>query len=464
MILKKRIPEEFYKLFRTGNRDAYMLFLVRLYEENNEAWGLTEEEGRLVIGEIMGRTQMVWEEDMAEQESVLPGISSGAILERLIRWGWVKRDFDDRLNRNVLSFPEYSRLYIELFQKLQKEEDGRERESMLSIYSALFTYHSDREKNHDMLKSALSASRNLNLLLSNMQDGMRRYFDELSGQKSFIGIQEVLVDEINNNDSQKYAILTTTDSFYRYKESVKELIGQILNENDIQQDRLRQEEKRNEDNAQKVLRIGRALSFCEETKDFVYQIEREFDQIERRYNKLIEQKAVFARRALARIHYILQEGGGEEDKLLQLVNLLGQDDRKEEICRELRERMQFTARFRNLSADSLYSRREGTERTFVPVVPHAQREAAEEITDFIPAPLYTRKQLQDFKKKNMQDGVFVAGEQTVQSAEDLEKLLFLWQEATNHSDGKEIVTLGEELKTAEGFSFSALRILEEEDV
>ena len=69
-------------------------------------------------------------------------------------------------------------------------------------------------------------------LLSKMQYGMCSYFDVLSSQKHFIGIQLVLVEEINNSDSKKYAILTTTDSFYRYKEAVKELISEILNEND----------------------------------------------------------------------------------------------------------------------------------------------------------------------------------------------------------------------------------------
>ena len=46
MILKKRIPKDFYKLFRTRNRDAYMQFLVAIYEENNEVYaslGLTME-------------------------------------------------------------------------------------------------------------------------------------------------------------------------------------------------------------------------------------------------------------------------------------------------------------------------------------------------------------------------------------------------------------------------------------
>lgn len=66
-----------------------------------------------------------------------------------------------------------------------------------------------------------------------MQNGMRAYFDVLSASRNFIQIQQVLVEEINNSDSQRYAILTTTDSFYRYKESVKELISQILSQHDL---------------------------------------------------------------------------------------------------------------------------------------------------------------------------------------------------------------------------------------
>ncbi len=446
-----------------------MLFLVSLYEENSESWGLTEEEGRMVIAEVIGQTQMVWEEEMAEQEEgaqqdkLLPGVATTGILERLIRWGWLKSDFDDRLNRNVLSFPEYSRLYIELFQKLYREEDGRERESMLSVYSALFTYHSDREKNHDILRAALAASRSLSMLLSNMQDGMRRYFDELSAQKSFIGIQEVLVEELNNNDSKKYAILTTKDSFYRYKESVKELIGQILNDNDLRMEKFRREQikegQMEPGELQGSSRIRRALEFCQETRELVYLIEREFDLIERRYNKLIEQKSIFAKRALARIHYILQEGTDGEDGLLKLIQRIGQED-GEAVCEALGNRLQFSARYRNISGQSLYKRREDTQRAFVPVLLQEMPGEDSSITDFVPKPLYTEKQLQEFKQQNMQDGVFVAGEDTVQSAEDLEKLLLLWQEATNHSDSKEIVTLGKEYRTKEGFSFTELRIAE----
>ena len=203
MILNKRIPPDFYKLFHTKNREAYMQFLAAIYEENNEVYaslGLTVEECRAIIENTLMKLNIVWEIEEAEEKAEeaendnlqFPVDSPSGILNRLIRWGWLKSDYDEKLNTNIISFPVYSQIYTELFQKLYKEEDSRERESILSIYSALFTYASDSEKNNDILKSALQTSRGLGQLLSNMQDGMRAYFDELSGRKDFLGIQEVL--------------------------------------------------------------------------------------------------------------------------------------------------------------------------------------------------------------------------------------------------------------------------------
>lgn len=226
MLLKKRIPKDFYKLFRTRNMEAYMMFLTAIYDENNTIYtavGLTIEEGQAIIGETISRLSIEWVEDWEDTQGLSENSvfetrgTPTAILNTLITWGWIRSDYDERLNTYILSFPEYSQLYVELFKKLQSEDDSRERESILSVYSALFTYQSDKEKNNEILKSALHTSKNLELLLSNMQNGMRTYFDELSRSRNFIEIQQVLVNEINNSDSEKYAILTTTDSFYRYK-------------------------------------------------------------------------------------------------------------------------------------------------------------------------------------------------------------------------------------------------------
>ncbi|MDD6615883.1 MAG: DUF5716 family protein [Lachnospiraceae bacterium] len=512
MILKKRIPKDFYRLFRTRNMDAYMEFLVAIYEENNEVYaalGLTREECMAIIRETMAKNGTVWQEDAGEESSgenqpgfkdslsgEENGVSSSMLLGRLIDWGWLNSDYDEKMNSYVISFPEYSQLYVELFRKLQSEDDSRERESILSIYSALYTFHADPDRNNGILQNALHTSRRLGQLLSNMQDGMRGYFDKLSGRKNFIGIQEVLVEEINNSDSRKYAILTTTDSFYRYKEAVKELISQILQENDQRRQALEDQmsemeaegkQEAGETSAEKEMvlseaergvknedmtgdrvsvsreyrRCSRAIEICGETASLICSIEREFDQIERKYNKLIEQKTIFAKRALARVRYILQEGTNENDDLIRLLNLLDKHPRREEILEELRSRIGFGASYEILTDGSFYQKREKSDRTFRPVVSAEQMERhAEQMTDFIPKPLYTKKQLREFREKNTHNGRFTAAQETVRSVEDLEKLMFLWQEETEIRVKKDRIIPGEEIETGQGFRFSGFSIEE----
>lgn len=465
MILKNKIPNEFYKLFGTRNRDAYMQCLAAIYAENNEVYaslGLTQEECRAIIEDTITKARIVWEleeepEEGEEPETMFLSDSPSGILNRFIRWGWLKSDFDEKLNTYVISFPEYSQLFAELFEKLQREDDSIERESILSIYSALFTYHSDSEKNNDILKAALRTSKSLGQLLSNMQDGMRAYFDELSGKKNFIGIQQVLVEEINNSDSKKYAILTTTDSFYRYKEAVKELISRILNENDLKREELVRAGIGLEEGSVAQKRNQYSMEYCEDASRLVYQVEREFDLIERKYNKLIEQKTIFARRALARIHYILQEGAGDDDSMMRLIRLLDSGGKKEELLEELRQRIKFTAPFKTVTDNSFSGRRDRSEGEFMPFV-IGEEKAEQEMTDFVPKPLYTKKQLQSFKNENMRNGMFVTTGTTVRSVEDLEKLMFLWQEETGSRMKEDTVSIEGEMKGNEGLSYSKLVI------
>ena len=71
MILKKKIPNDFYKLFRTKNREAYMQFVTAIYEENNEVYaslGLTQEECALIIENTRnqrscGRKRTIWRKE-----------------------------------------------------------------------------------------------------------------------------------------------------------------------------------------------------------------------------------------------------------------------------------------------------------------------------------------------------------------------------------------------------------------
>ncbi len=450
MNLSEQIPKDFYKIFASKYVDYYQIFLAALYEESGRSYsllGLTERECRMIIHERAAAALPDGREEQYEEEGELFTRSNMAavFLNNLERWGWLRRDYDEALDSYVVSFPEYSQLFAELFQKLRSEDGGKERESVLAVYSHLYTYSKDPEKNNQILKSALSASKALLQMLANMQEGMRGYFDELSRQKSFLGIQEVLVQEINNSDSRKYAILTTTDSFYRYKEAVKELIGKNLEELELRRQEL-------------WLRHSEyAVAACEEASGILCQIERQFDAIERRYNRLIEQKTVFASRAAARIRYIMQENEAKQDRTAAFARLLDSSGKQEEILGRLAGMLRFTERYRAVGEESFHHRVNIGKEEFSPESVREEEEPME-LDEFVMPPLYTQKEIQDFRKENEINGSFTVSADTVRSIEDLEKLFFVWQEATSSFAGEEEILVGDEMESTDGYRFSKLTI------
>lgn len=468
MKLVDRIPKDLYKVFGSKYMEFYMQFLVALYEESSQSFsllGLTERECQMIMNERLAKMTMDWSEERFDEEGELLTRANMASvsLKHFEDWGWLRRDYDETLNSYVVSFPEYSQLFVELFQKLYSENDSKERESVLTVYSHLYTYSSDKEKNNDILKSALHTSRSLLQMLANMQEGMRGYFDELSKQRSFRGIQEVLIKEINNSDSKKYAILTTTDSFYRYKEAVKELIEENLGKNEERKFSYEMELLDAEENTPKHFRICRMIEVCEDAMDMLYKISREFDAIERRYNKLIEQKTVFASRAAARIRYIMMEGAMEEDQTVALINLINESEKSEEILEKLSEKIGFSEPYKIFSEKSLYQRRENQKTKFTPQAVQAEAGAEDGMNEFVLQPLYTQKEIRSFREANEQNGRFTVTKDTVKSVEDLEKLFMVWQNATESADSKEQIEIAQDLENETGFRFSKLTIEGETD-
>ena len=118
-----RIPKEFYKLFASKYMNYYVHFLVALYEESSNSYsvlGLTEEEGRTIINEQLAKTTIDWSEERLDEEGSLLTRTNmaGVCLNYFEDWGWLQKEYDEKLNSYVISFPDYSQLFVELFQKL----------------------------------------------------------------------------------------------------------------------------------------------------------------------------------------------------------------------------------------------------------------------------------------------------------------------------------------------------------
>jgi hypothetical protein len=162
---------------------------------------------------------------------------------------------------------------------------------------------------------------------------------------------------------------------------------------------------------------------------------------------------------LARIRYIFQEGIHDEDNILKLLKLMDNSENSDEILEKMSGKIKLSNSFKIFDDNSLYKRRENVDGEFTQVI--ATSDADNEpvqITEFVPKPLYTKRELNTFKAKNMQNGVFKTTPNTVSDITDLEKLMFLWQETTESQSGEDNISLGTEFKNTEGLTFTELTI------
>ena len=155
----------------------------------------------------------------------------------------------------------------------------------------------------------------------------------------------------------------------------------------------------------------------------------------------------------------MREGSAEEDQTLQLVNLLNQSSRKEEILKELASSMGVTSPYRVITEKSFYTPRNMEKEAFQPVsVSTGANADSGEMEDFILQPLYTKEEIRSFRKEYEKNGVFSVTKDVIHSVEDLEKLFFIWQEATERQDDAQRIAIGDEIRGEGGLTFSGLTI------
>ena len=119
----------------------------------------------------------------------------------------------------------------------------------------------------------------------------------------------------------------------------------------------------------------------------------------------------------------------------------------------------MTERYREVTDKSMYRQKNTDKEKFTPATVKEIPVEDEGLEEFILKPLYTQKEIRDFRRKNEKAGEFIVTENTVQSIEDLEKLFFVWQEVTERAESDADVAIEEEVET-KGFKFSKLRIKE----
>lgn len=423
MQLRNEIPDTFWSLFRSVNRDIYIEALLCINEEyqyNN--YFLTREVCIQVLGDMNARKRfkLQWEEN--ETEFDMLETPSSRILNWLLKTGWLKRIEDYQTLVTNIVIPDYSAVFIEAFERLSSEDMQDTEIYIQNVYATLFSFKNDSRANLGMLRTALVNTKRLNKALQDMLHNMDKFFARLLEQNNYEDLlREHLDGYVEEIVQKKYHILKTSDNFYIYKMDIKKCLRDM-----------REDEEWIEEIRTRAAQMGDTK---DDVLDLLDQIERGFDDIEHRIANMDKEHAKYVRATVTRLNYLLSGETDTKGLVVQLLNRMSQTEDAQEqdaMIREIGERMNLSL-LEILSEKSLYKRRR-PRTDFISKMAPDQALPDLDKDDVLKLNRiqmrYSRSQIEEFIESYMDGEVMDASKISLMDEETFEKLILAYDYST----------------------------------
>lgn len=480
MQLRFEIPDTFWSLFRSVNRETYIEALLYINEEYQYSnYFLTREVCIQVLSDMYVKKQIELKREENETEFDMLETPSSRILNWLLRTGWLKRIEDYNTLATNIVIPDYSAVFIDAFERLSSEEMEETQVYIQNVYATLFSFKNNPRTDLNMLRTALINTRRLNKALQDMLHNMDKFFARLLEQKSYGELlKEHLEGYVEEIVRKKYHILKTSDNFYIYKMDIKKCIREM---------------REDEEWIENVRARSRAMGDTkEDVLDLLDLIERGFDDIEHRISNMDKEHTKYVRATVTRLNYLLSGETDTKGLVIQLLNQMsaaadrehsvsvngtfsagvtisgagisGAEKRLwsyEEMLQKTGEKMNLSL-LEMVSEKSLYKRRKG-KKDFI-----SQMAADEENEDLNREDVlklnriqmrYSRKQIEDFIEFHMKDEVMDAGQIAVTDEEAFEKLILAYDYSTRKNSKYMILDEEPEIVENGKYRYPALKFV-----
>ena len=416
MQLRLEIPDSFWSLFRSVNREIYidaLLCISQEYEYSN--YFLTREVCLQVLSDMNARRKIRLEREESESDFDMLETPASRILNWLVKTGWLKRIEDFSSMTTNIVIPDYAAVMIGAFERLTSEDMEETEIYIQNVYATLYSFRNDPRVNLNMLRTALVNTRRLNKALQDMLHNMDKFFERLLDKENYSDLlKEHLDGYVEEVVRKKYHILKTSDNFYIYKNDIKRCL-QEMRDDDEWIESVRERSAAGGDDGEDVLEL-------------LDLIERGFDDIEHRIANMDKEHSKYVRATVTRLNYLLSGETDTKGLIVQLLNRISASDRKDELIRKTAEKMNLS-HLEILSEKSLYKRRR-PRADFI-----SRMEQEEEIADLGREEVlrmnrvqmrYSRSQIEEFIERHMEEDVMDTARIPDMSEEDFEKLILAY--------------------------------------
>ena len=438
MQLRFEIPDKFWGLFRSVNREAYMEALLNINEEYQYSnYFLTREVCIQVLSDMYIKKHFQLKQEEDETEFDLLETPASRTLKWLLRTGWLKKLEDYNTLATNIVIPDYAAIFIDAFERLGSEDMEETEIYIQNVYATLFSFKNDSRVNLSMLRTALVNTRRLNKALQDMLHNMDKFFGRLLDQQSYHDLlKEHLEGYVEEIVRKKYHILKTSDNFYIYKTDIKKCLRD-MRENEEWIGLVRERSKAMGDTKDDVV-------------DLLDMIERGFDDIEHRISNMDKEHTKYVRATVTRLNYLLSGETDTKGLVVQLLNQMsaavteeqntqvenrGNGYSYEEMLQLTGERMNMSL-LEMLSEKSLYKRRKPME-DFISQM--AEDETIEDLNREDVLKLnrilqrYSKQEIEAFIEEHMKDDVMDVEKLKIADEESFEKLILAYDYSTRRN-------------------------------
>lgn len=451
MQLRNEIPDSFWSLFRSVNREIYidaLLCITEEYEYSN--YYLTREICIQVLNDMNARKRYELQREENDTDYDMLETQASRILNWLLKAGWLKKIEDYNTFVTNIVIPDYAAIFIEAFEKIDSDDLEETDIYIQNVYATLFSFRNDPRVSLSMLRTALVNTRKLNKALQDMLHNMDKFFGRLLEQESYGELlKEHLDGYVEEIVRKKYHILKTSDNFYIYKMDIKKCLRE-MRENEEWIENVRNRSKMMGDTKEDVL-------------DLLDMIERGFDDIEHRISNMDKEHTKYVRATVTRLNYLLSGETDTKGLVVQLLNQMSvsEKDKKEEMIRKTGEKMNLSL-LEMLSEKSLYKRKRGR-KDFV-----SQMSADETLDDLAKEDVlrlnrvqvrYHKKQIEDFIEANMTDEIMDASKIDISDEENFEKLILAYDYSTRKNSKYMILEEEPEIIEHGPYKYPALKFV-----
>ncbi|MCI5480468.1 MAG: DUF5716 family protein [Lachnospiraceae bacterium] len=439
MSMMQDIPDRFWSLFRSVNREIYIEALLTLNEEyqyNN--YFLSRDVCIQVLSDFYTKKRLVLWHEEDEDELELTETPANRILNWLLKAGWLRKQ-DDFLTLTVnIVIPDYAAVFIEAFERLSGEDTEETDIYIQNVYATLFSFNNDPKAGIGMLRTALVNTRKLNKALQDMLHNMDKFFGSLLKKDSYGDLlEEHLNGYVEEIVRKKYHILKTSDNFYIYKNDIKKCIRDM------------REDPRFDG------RDGRYDSG--EVQELLDAIDRGFDDIEHRIANMDREHTKYVRTTVTKLNYLLNREEDMKGLLIQLMTAMAAEGKTQERLGLAAECMNYS-NLEILSEKSLYKRRR-PKKDFLSQIEERREEpelSMEEVLRLNRIQYrYSRKEIEAFIEERMENGRAEITERSVQNEEDFEKLILAYDYSVRRDSRYRAEETGKRI-CANGYSYPAL--------